>query len=520
MEKKHTMRTPQRNTRKARRRNPSDLANTAHPETVTERTFGPHDELLSTAGRDDYDAQETAGPSAGDEGAAADDALGLYLQQMGAIPMLKPKEELALTSRLDTLRRRYRRAALWSWGTIQRAVAFFDRIAAGEVNLERSVDVVPSQKLTADRIAKRLPGHLRQLHELLVDARRGFRYLQQARTLASRNRLQRADRTRLREAARLVDELSPRIERIDEWSAELQDQIRQLAALAEHQAHGLSRVGAQMVAQRLELQAHLLAQPEQLAGLASIMEKRRQRFLQARRELAQANLRLVVSIAKRYRGRGLAFGDLIQEGNSGLMRAVDKFDHRLGWKFGTYATWWIRQGITRALADHGRMVRIPCHQVATLAAIDRTRGELTIQLGREPLDEEVAGAMKISLGDLQALTAVGRAPVSMDEAFAGDEEQTWANFLNDQQAAGPGEDADRHLLRERIVEVLKSLAPRDREVLELRYGLRDGRTHTLDEVATYLGVTRERIRQIEMRGLLKLRQPERSSRLADFAVIV
>ncbi|HZU37940.1 MAG TPA: sigma-70 family RNA polymerase sigma factor, partial [Gemmataceae bacterium] len=178
-----------------------------------------------------------------------------------------------------------------------------------------------------------------------------------------------------------------------------------------------------------------------------------------------------------------------------------------------------RQGITRALADSGRMVRIPCHQVATLAAIDRARGELTVQLGREPLEEEIARTLGITLDDLRALSVVGRAPVSVDEAFAGDEEQTWVNFLNDTEAASPGEDADRNLLKERIGEVLRSLAPRDREVIELRYGLRDGHSHTLDEVAQLLGVTRERIRQIEMRGLLKLRQPDRSERLVEFAEV-
>jgi RNA polymerase primary sigma factor len=450
---------------------------------------------------------------------SADDALGLYLQQMGAIPMLTGKQEIKLTTRLDVLRSRYRKAAFWNWSLIERAIDLFERIRAGHANLERSVDVMPSLKLTADTIAKRLPGHLRRLHQLLDDARRHFRYVFQARTEAGRSRIRRADWARLREAVQLVEELSPRVELVNEWVADLQLQARHLHDLNEqlrHMPHHGARYADALEAVR-SLEHQLLALPEDLDRLLVLLARRQARFQQTRRELAQANLRLVVSIAKKYRGRGLPFGDLIQEGNSGLMRAVDKFDYRLGWKFGTYATWWIRQGITRALADSGRMVRVPCHQVATLSAIDRARGELTLQFGREPVDEEICRHLKISHDDLRALTVVGRAPVSVDEAFSGDDEQTWVNFLNDESAANPGEDADRSLLRERIGEVLRSLAPRDREVIELRYGLRDGHSHTLDEVAQVLGVTRERIRQIEMRGLLKLRQPDRSDRLAEFA---
>jgi RNA polymerase primary sigma factor len=262
-----------------------------------------------------------------------------------------------------------------------------------------------------------------------------------------------------------------------------------------------------------------LSTADDLAGLAVILKRRRTRYQEVRRELAQANLRLVVSIAKRYRGRGLPFADLIQEGNSGLMRAVDKYDYRLGFKFGTYATWWIRQGVTRALADNARMVRVPCHQAATLSLIEQVRGELTLRLNREPTEEDLAAAMSLSVEELRVFTAVVRPPVSIHEAYGEEGEDSWASFLPDDATASPGESADQLLLKERIAEVLRCLPPRDRDVLELRFGLRDGHARTLEEVARVLGVTRERIRQIETRALGKLRSPERSGQLAGFAEV-
>src|SRR5437773_9721707 len=266
-----------------------------------------------------------------------------------------------------------------------------------------------------------------------------------------------------------------------------------------------------------QLYADVLAAPADLDRLVRVLQTRQVLYQKARRELAEANLRLVVSIAKRYRSRGLPFSDLIQEGNRGLMRAVDKYEHLKGFKFGTYATWWIRQGITRALADHARTVRVPCHQVGRLANIERIRGELSIQHGREPTIEEIAASLGVSAEETRSLRVVSRHPISLHEPLGGDGERALGDFLDDPGATNPGRTVDQHLLRERIGEVLRSLTPRAREVIELRFGLRDGQPRTLEEVAKTYGITRERIRQIEARGLLKLRQPLRSQRLAEFA---
>jgi RNA polymerase primary sigma factor len=254
----------------------------------------------------------------------------------------------------------------------------------------------------------------------------------------------------------------------------------------------------------------------ELNRLVDVLKKRRRAYQNIRRQLAEANLRLVVSIAKNYRNRGLPFSDLIQEGNRGLMRAVDKYEYRRGFKFGTYATWWIRQGVQRALADHARTVRVPCHQIGLMTKMERKRAEMAAELGREPTPEELSAATGVSEQETRTLRNFGRQPVSIHDPIGGDGERSLEDFLSSGETPNPGEHVDARLLRERITEVLRSLAPREREVIELRFGLRDGTPRTLDEVAKQYGITRERIRQIEARGLLKLRQPTRRDRLEEF----
>lgn len=469
----------------------------------------------------DFHAEIVEEEAPSTHGTGSDDALGLYLKQMGAIPLLNREKELSLATRLEKARGRYRRAVLFSWWSLQRLVGMFELIHAGKMPIDPQIDVVHSLGLDRERIVARLPLNLRTLRQLLRTATKQFRLEQRTRSDEGRSKARRQRWRNLRKGIRLIEELSPRTELLDAMAEEY-DRSYQTIQDLEKQANQQGRSALVREQRRRAVKdlrdkmRDLLVTPEHMQALLKVIRRRQAKYQHLRSELAEGNLRLVVSIAKKYRGRGLSFADLIQEGNRGLMRAVDKFEHRMGFKFGTYATWWIRQGIQRALADNARTVRVPCHQVSVLAAIERVRGELIVQTGKEPTIEEIAMILGTTADEAKSLRAVARQPLSLHEPMGDDAERALSEFLDDKAATNPGANVDATLLKERIAEVLKSLTPREREVIEMRFGLKDGQPRTLDEVAQTYGITRERIRQIESRSLSKLRQPIRSSRLAGF----
>jgi RNA polymerase primary sigma factor len=495
-------------------------SDTSHPLPVDDEADDTDlDEEKDEAEPEEPELQEIAAEELEASNHGPDDALGLYLRQMGAIPLLNRANEIEVARRLETARVRFRVAALRCGAIAQRALSMFERINAGQMAFDPNVDIVSTANLKREQILLRLPQHTATLRRLLNQATDDFSRGLQIDNASEIRAWKGRQRQRQKKMARLVAELSPRTEVVERWVDEMAKKGRaMMEAVAAHGMENPRTVAARANRNKRlrEWIAPVQLEPEKYPVRMRMLRRLQLTFQNVRRELAEANLRLVVSIAKKYRNRGLPFADLIQEGNRGLMRAVDKYEHRMNFKFGTYATWWIRQGITRALADNARTVRVPCHQIATMSAIERVRGEMSAATGREPTIEEISRKLGVKPDDTRSLRIVGRHPVSLHEPIGGDGERALEDFLSDHGAPNPGEHVDQHLLRERIVEVLKSLAPREREVIEMRFGLRDGHPRTLDEVAKIYGITRERIRQIEARGLLKLRQPLRSQRLQEF----
>ncbi len=305
------------------------------------------------------------------------------------------------------------------------------------------------------------------------------------------------------EKIELVEDMEKELEEIEVSKEELEDlSVPEGINIDDHVKMYLKEIG----------KVNLLSAEEETA-LAKRMSEGDE---EAKKKLAEANLRLVVSIAKRYVGRGMLFLDLIQEGNLGLIRAVDKFDYTKGYKFSTYATWWIRQAITRAIADQARTIRIPVHMVETINKLVRVSRQLVQEYGREPTPEELAKGLNMSVEKVREISKISQEPVSLETPIGEEEDSHLGDFIPDDDAPAPSEAASYVLLKEQLVEVLKTLTPREAKVLKLRFGLIDGRQRTLEEVGKEFQVTRERIRQIEAKALRKLRHPSRSKKLKDF----
>ena len=304
------------------------------------------------------------------------------------------------------------------------------------------------------------------------------------------------------------------IRTLEEFSGRI-DELKQLLARHKKSRGQLDEYQSWLT----EYRSILLAtqeSPTSLRNRIKYLKKVYSKYQQAKRELSEGNLRLVVSIAKKYRNRGLSFLDLIQEGNAGLMRAVDKFEYRRGFKFCTYATWWIRQAITRAVADQSRTIRIPVHMVETMSRVRNVSRQLLQELGRDPTLEETARRAETTVDEARRVLAMSRFPISLDRPVGNSEDSHFGDLLPDGEAENPATGASQEMLRNRVNRVLKTLSYREREIIKLRYGLGDGYSYTLEEVGHIFKVTRERIRQIEAKAVRKLQQPSRSQELVGF----
>ncbi len=450
------------------------------------------------------------------------DPVRLYLSQMCQIPLLSREQEITLAKKIEITRRKFRRAVLGNDFALRHTVEILRKVAAGIMPFDRTIKVSLTEQLTKEQISARMPLNLATIDRLIEENRRDFQVVIRKSVSDSTKATAKLNYQRRRmKSMVLVEELSLRSRRV----IPLMRQLEQFSARMDYLSERIAEI-RQNGTQPLELQRllgelrHLIMttqeSPRSLRRRVEDFRKSYKEYEAVKRQLSSGNLRLVVSIAKKYRNRGMSFLDLIQEGNTGLMRAVDKYEYRRGFKFSTYATWWIRQAITRAIADQARTIRIPVHMIDMLSKLRQAQKHLTHQLQREPTAYELAESLQVQVEDVQRVLDIGRGPVSLDRPVGEGEDNVLGEFLKDPSSDNPARNANNGILRDRIDSLLKTLTYREREIIRLRYGLTDGFSYTLEEVGRIFKVTRERVRQIESKAVAKLQNPVRSGMLEGF----
>ena len=453
-----------------------------------------------------------------------DDPVRMYLTQMGEIPLLTREQEIWLAKTIERTRKRYREKLLCGGYALELAVQLLEDVQRGDLAFDRTLKVNPNIENAKSHMQQALPGHIDTLNRMLDAMRDDLVTLATSRTKRGKKDAMRRLSERRRRGCRLLHELNIQIKKLRPILDEIGVVVRELDRLA-RRLRELDKSKAASAVAELEEARDRIAQITMRACEAPDRLRRRHRiqvrhefggYELAKQNLSSGNLRLVVSIAKKYRNRGLSFLDLIQEGNTGLMKAVEKYEFRRGYKFSTYATWWIRQAITRSIADQARTIRIPVHMIETMSKLRNVTKDLVQKKGREPTIEEIAAASEITVDETKRVFKIAKHPISLDCPIGDSDDSYFGDFIEDQSAESPVSAATHEMLKDKIEKVLQTLTFREREIIKLRYGIGDGYTYTLEEVGRIFKVTRERVRQIEAKAVRKLQHPVRARKLEGF----